>query len=234
MIYQQYTVTTKYSSLTLSNKCRTYFPKFQSRILRCHDRAHDRNARRADRAAGWGVLPGNAAEGKNGNRQLRSDARHPFKADRRPIARLAGTGEDRTEGDVVGAGGRCKTRGGQIVCGLAQQRPWTQTSARGSDITVTRQMQTLHQSGRFKIVMDRQGGTEFLSDRSQSLQQITPCVGIQVLLPQADPATAPLQCGQKHRFERSRGLPSIGDQQHRRDRQIHVPIRPNCGLEGSA
>src|SRR5882757_9297563 len=56
----------------------------------------------------------------------------------------------------------------------------------------------------------------------------------QVLLAHTDPAAAGCQ-GRGHDLDQGAPyLTTIGDQQQRWFRKLHVPTRPNCGLDGSA
>ena len=74
----------------------------------------------------------------------------------------------------------------------------------------------------------------FQAERDQAAQEGAPRFWLQVLLAQENPAAPRLQGRRDHALERCGRLGPVGDQQDRRARQPHVPIRPSCGLEASA
>src|SRR5204863_3878984 len=56
----------------------------------------------------------------------------------------------------------------------------------------------------------------------------------QILLAQAHPAAAGRERRAHHLAERPPRLPAVRHKKERRIGKLHVPTRPNCGLEGSA
>src|SRR6185437_12165606 len=92
--------------------------------------------------------------------------------------------------------------------------------------------------GGIEIVMHRHGRAEFPGEGCEALQQRAPLRDRQILLAQAEPATAAVEERGGDLLERALRLIAIGDDENRRarepQRQAHPPTRPSWGLDGSA
>src|SRR5258708_17699052 len=82
--------------------------------------------------------------------------------------------------------------------------------------------------------MHREAGTIAAGTRQQGAGEGDLMVGGKILLAQAHPAAAGDQRRRHHLGERQPDLMAVSDQQQRRIGELHVPTRPNCGLDGSA
>ncbi len=90
--------------------------------------------------------------------------------------------------------------------------------------------------GDLRLATDLDQGAVALAERHQGPRQLEALVPGQVLLAHQQPAAAAGEGRRRNFFERRPGLVAVGNQQERqpRQRQDPDPMRPSCGLEGSA
>src|SRR5262245_2551251 len=84
------------------------------------------------------------------------------------------------------------------------------------------------------VAVQREMGAVPARDRQQRARQRNLIVFGQILLAQTDPAATGGERRADHVGQWRPRLMSVRDKEERRVGKLHVPTRPNCGLDGSA